>query len=76
MARDTICPDCGRKFDRDLAERIYDDKYAPKYLYDCLEDNFCLPCAFHYTEIGVVDPANSLSDEREPDIDRGFGYWR
>lgn len=68
MARDHVCPECGRKFDVEVAEEAFDDRYSPKYCYEDLDDEYCAPCAFLFVERGLVDPSDSFSSEREPDI--------
>lgn len=68
MARDHICPECGAKFDVEVAEAAFDSHYSPKYYYSDLDDYYCAPCAFLFVERDLVDPHNSVYYEREPDI--------
>lgn len=68
MARDHVCPECGQKFDVEVVEAAFNNQYAPKYLYENFEEELCGPCAFLMVERGLIDPTDSFSDEREPDI--------
>lgn len=75
MARDTTCSICGGKFDRHLAELMFDQKYAPNKYYSDLEDNFCMRCIVSMINRGVIDVSGEFYSEREPDISYKIGRY-
>ena len=75
MARDTVCSNCGNKFDRRLAETMFDQKYAPNKYYSDLDDNFCMRCVSSMIRRGIIDVSGQFSSEREPDIGHKLGWY-
>lgn len=54
MGKMAVCDLCGKTFDIDLCEMMYDQKYAPQYMYESFDAPVCMGCAIQYTERGLA----------------------
>jgi len=75
MGRDAVCSNCGNKFNQNLAELMFDQKYAPNKYYDDLNDDFCMRCIMSMIRRGIIDVSGKFSFEQEPDISHKIGKY-